>query len=124
MVDEALQHHHEAACPLTKGAVGVLLQEGKQLLPDLGQHSGHVVSGQRVSVVQVHYCIFKVSADGQVGMSRQTTEYLAALDKRRHLRMLSSTCFFYILYQKKVQNQGEKRAKVVSAQMHVCLDLI
>lgn len=112
MVDEALQHHHEAACPLTKGAVGVLLQEGKQLLPDLGQHSGHVVSGQRVGVVQVHYCVFKVSADGQVGMSRQTTEYLAAIDKTRHLRMLSSTCCFYILYNKKIKSTKSRRKTV------------
>lgn len=62
VADEALQHHHEAPCPLAQGAVGVLLQESEQLGPDLGQHGGHVVPGQRVAVVQVHHCVLQVAA--------------------------------------------------------------
>lgn len=61
MVDETLQHHHEAPRPLAEWAVEVLLQEGKQLLPDLGQHRGHVVSRHWVAVVQIHYCILQVT---------------------------------------------------------------
>lgn len=62
MADEALQHHHEAPRPLAQGAVGVLLQESEQLGPDLGQHGRHVVSGQRVAVVQVHQSVLQVAA--------------------------------------------------------------
>lgn len=62
VADEALQHHHEAPCPLAQGAVGVLLQESEQLGPDLRQHGGHVVSGQRVTVVQVHQRVLQVAA--------------------------------------------------------------
>lgn len=62
LIDEALQHHHEAPRLLAQGAVGVVLQEGKQLLSDLGQNSGHVVSGQWVSVVQIHHGVLQVAA--------------------------------------------------------------
>lgn len=65
LADEALQHHHEAPRFLAEGAVGLLLQEGKQLLSNLGQHSGHVVSCQRVSVVQIHHSILQVAAHRQ-----------------------------------------------------------
>lgn len=61
VADEALEHHHEAPRPLAQGAVGVLLQESEQLGPDLGQHGGHVVSGQRVAVIQVHHRILQVA---------------------------------------------------------------
>lgn len=64
MVDETLQHHHQAPCPLAKWAVGILLQEGEELRPDLGQHSGHVVSCQLVAVVQIHHCILHVAGTG------------------------------------------------------------
>lgn len=67
MVDETLQHHHQAPRPLAEQVVGVLLQEGKELRPDLGQHGGHVVSGQRVAVVQVHHCILQVAGQGHRG---------------------------------------------------------
>lgn len=72
VVDETLQHHHEAPRPLAERAVGVLLQEGKQLGPDLGQHSGHVVSCQRVAVVQIHHCILQVAGQGHRGTQRDT----------------------------------------------------
>lgn len=61
VADEALEHHHEAPRPLAQGAVGVLLQESEQLGPDLGQHGGHVVSGQRVAVIQVHHRVLQVA---------------------------------------------------------------
>lgn len=41
--------------------MGVLLQEGKELWSDLGQHGRHVVSGQGVAVVQIHYRILQVA---------------------------------------------------------------
>lgn len=61
VADEALEHHHEAPRPLAQGAVGVLLQESEQLGPDLGQHGGHVVSSQRVAVIQVHHRVLQVA---------------------------------------------------------------
>lgn len=61
VVDEALQHHHQAPRPLAERAVGVLLQEGEELRPDLGQHRSHVVSCQRVAVVQIHHRILQVA---------------------------------------------------------------
>lgn len=70
MVDEALQHHHEAPGPLAERAVGILLQEGEQLRPDLSQHRGHVVPGQRVAVVQVHEGVLQV-ADFELGAGRE-----------------------------------------------------
>lgn len=62
LIDEALQHHHQAPRLLAQGAVRVVLQEGKQLLSDLGQNSGHVVSGQGVGVVQIHHSVLQVAA--------------------------------------------------------------
>lgn len=62
LIDEALQHHHEAPRLLAQRAVRVVLQEGEQLLSDLGQNSGHVVSGQGVGVVQVHHGVLQVAA--------------------------------------------------------------
>lgn len=72
VADETLQHHHQAPRPLAERAVWVLLQEGKELRSDLGQHRGHVVSSQRVAVVQIHHCIlqvadFKLRAGCEVG---------------------------------------------------------
>lgn len=72
MVDQALQHHHEAPCTLAHRAVGVLLQEQEELLSYLGQHCGHVVSGDGISVVKVHHSIFEIAdlefcARAQVG---------------------------------------------------------
>lgn len=64
VVDQTLQHHHEAPCSLAECAVGVLLQEGKQFRPDLGQHGGHVVSRQWVTVVQIHHRILQVAGQG------------------------------------------------------------
>lgn len=61
MVDESLQHHHQAPRPLAERTVGVLLQEGEELRSDLGQHGGHVVPGQGVAVVQVYYGILQVA---------------------------------------------------------------
>lgn len=68
LADQALQHHHEAARLLAEGAVGVVLQEGEQLLSNLRQHRGHVVSCQRVVVVQIHHSVLQVAAqtDGKV----------------------------------------------------------
>lgn len=62
LIDEALQHHHEAPRLLAQRAVRVLLQEGEQLLSDLGQDGGHVVLGQRVGAVQVHHRVLQVAA--------------------------------------------------------------
>lgn len=64
VADESLQHHHQAPRPLAEWAVGVLLQEGKELRSDLGQHGGHVVSCQRITVVQIHHCVLQVTAQG------------------------------------------------------------
>ena len=61
VIDESLQHHHQAPRPLGEWAVGVLLQEGKQLRSDLGQHGGHVVSCEGVAVVQIHHGILQVT---------------------------------------------------------------
>lgn len=76
VVDESLQHHHQAPRPLAEEAVGVLLQEGEELRSDLGQHWRHVVSGQGVAVVQVHYCILQVTEqrenDEREGQERGT----------------------------------------------------
>lgn len=38
VVDQSLQHHHEAARPLAQCAVGILLQVGEEFGPNLGQH--------------------------------------------------------------------------------------
>lgn len=67
VVDETLQHHHQASRPLGERAVGVLLQEGEEFRSDLGQHGGHVVSCQGVTVVQVHHCILQVARQGHRG---------------------------------------------------------
>lgn len=58
VIDQALQHHHEAPCTLAQRAVGVLLQEVEELLSYLGQHCRHVVSGDWISMIQVHHSIF------------------------------------------------------------------
>lgn len=75
LADQALQHHHQAPRFLAEGAVGVVLQEGKQLLSNLGQYSGHVVSCQRVIVVQVHHSVLQVAAQthrkGDEGVARK-----------------------------------------------------
>lgn len=83
VVDDTLQHHHEAPRPLAKRAVGVLLQEGKQLGPDLGQHGGHVVSCQWVAVVQIHHCILQVA--GQVHRGTQRSEDKSLKLPARHI---------------------------------------
>jgi len=83
VADEPLQHHHEAPRPLAERAVGVLLQEGEQLRPHLGQHGGHVVSGQRVAVVQIHHGILQVAARGQTKapVTSLFTRSLEAIDR-------------------------------------------
>lgn len=78
MVDEALQHHHQAPRPLAERAVRVLLQEGEQLRPDLGQHGGHVVSRQRVAVVQIHHGVLQVAARREDGKQSVRSQRAAA----------------------------------------------
>lgn len=78
VVDKTLQHHHQAPRPLAERAVGVLLQEGKDLRSDLGQHGRHVVSCQGVTMVKIHYCILQVTAQGHRGR-----EILDSNDKTR-----------------------------------------
>lgn len=70
MADESLQHHQQAARPLAQRTVGVLLQEGQELRSDLGQHGGHVVSGQGVAVVQVHHGVLQVAEGGDEKRTR------------------------------------------------------
>lgn len=81
VVDETLQHHHQAPRPLAEWAVGILLQEGKELRSDLGQHGGHVVSCQRVAVIQIHHCILQVAERGHRGTETSDND-----DKRRHFQ--------------------------------------
>lgn len=76
VVDESLKHHQQAARPLAQRAVGVLLQEGDELWPHLGQNRRHVVSGQGVAVVQVHHRVLQV-AEGE----RKQTEVSEAKER-------------------------------------------
>ena len=61
VIDQALKHHHQAPGSLAKRTVWVLLQELEQFLSDLGQHSTHVVSRHRITMVQVHHSILQVT---------------------------------------------------------------
>lgn len=79
VVDETLQHHHQAPRPLTQRALGVLLQEGKELRSDLGQHGGHVVSCQWVAMVQIHHCILQVAEQGHRGSETSDNEDIRRL---------------------------------------------
>lgn len=61
VIDQALKHHHQAPGSLAERTVWVLLQELEQFLSDLGEHSTHVVSRHRITMVQVHHSILQVT---------------------------------------------------------------
>lgn len=84
MADETLQHHHQAPRPLAERAVWVLLQEGKELRSDLGQHRGHVVSSQRVAVVQIHHCILQVAEQGHRGTETLDNDDKGPISRQAH----------------------------------------
>lgn len=116
MADEALQHHHQAARPLAERAVGVLLQEGVELRPDLGQHRGHVVSGQRVAVVQIHHGVLQVAETGTDDEDRRDI-WVHVVGWREHLKLRICCGSTALLRIKKKQ-----RLNPLQCTLHRCLN--